>query len=126
VKKTDIRGRGDIKLLVDRFYDKVRTDDMIAYIFTDVAKVNWDVHLPVMYDFWENVLFYTASYTGNPMIVHRKLNNIIALQPEHFERWLQLFHGVVDELFQGTKAELAKQRATSIATVMQLKIRSQD
>lgn len=126
MKKYDIRGKEDVKLLVDLFYEKVRADDLIGYIFNDVAQVNWETHLPVMYNFWENVLFYTASYTGNPMIVHRKLNNVIALQPEHFQRWLKLFHEVVDENFTGEKAELAKQRATSIAVVMQLKIRSQD
>ena len=33
----------------------------------------------------------------------------------------KLFQSTVDELFTGDKAELAKQRALSIATVMKLK-----
>ena len=44
------------------------------------------------------------------------------LQRNILARWLQLFTSTVDELFEGEKAELAKQRAMSIATVMQLKL----
>lgn len=124
MKKTDIRSRKEVITLVNSFYDKVRSDDVIGYIFEKVVKVDWDKHLPVMYDFWESVLFYTAAYNGNPMIVHRQLNNVVSLTPEHFKRWLQLFHATVNEHFEGEKAELAKQRATSIATVMQLKIKA--
>ncbi len=41
---------------------------------------------------------------------------------EHFQRWILLFNETVDELFKGEKAELIKQRALSISTVMQIKI----
>ena len=57
--KTDIRNRKDIEKLVNTFYDKVKTDDVIGYLFNDVAKVNWENHLPKMYNFWENILFFT-------------------------------------------------------------------
>jgi len=56
------------------------------------------------------------------MITHRKLNLIVSLTPEHFKRWLSLFQQTIDENFEGEKAELARQRAISIATVMQLKL----
>lgn len=119
--KPDISDREDIKLLVDRFYDKVKSDDVIGFIFTDVAKVNWDKHLPVMYDFWESVIFFTGGYNGNPMATHRSLNNMVKLEPRYFKRWIRLFTSTVDQYFEGDKAELAKQRAVSIATVMQIK-----
>ena len=124
MKKPDIRSRNEVIILVNKFYEKVRVDKTIGYIFEDIFKVNWATHMEVMYNFWESVLFYTANYTGNPMIVHRQINNVVSLTPEHFKRWLQLFHTTVDENFEGEKAELAKQRATSIATVMQLKIKA--
>jgi len=54
--KKDIENRTDIEQLVRSFYDKVNTDDTIGYIFNDIAKVNWEKHFPVMFDFWENVL----------------------------------------------------------------------
>jgi hemoglobin len=120
--KKDIENIEDIKFLVNSFYDKVKADATISYIFNDIAKVNWEKHLPLMYNFWENVIFFTGPYSGNPMTAHVKMHSVVNFTPEHFERWLKLFTGTVDELFAGDKAELAKQRAISIATVMQLKI----
>lgn len=120
--KTDILTRSDVELLVNRFYDKVKSDATIGYIFNDLVKVNWEAHLPVMYDFWESVIFFTGAYNGNPMITHRKLHQIAHLTSEHFKAWLTIFTSTVDEMFEGEKAELAKQRAISMATVMQLKI----
>ncbi len=66
--KHDIENRKDIEQLINRFYDKVKQDNMIGFIFNDVAKVNWQKHLPVMYDFWENIIFLSNKYAGNPMI----------------------------------------------------------
>ena len=119
--KHDIENREDVKLLINTFYDKVKQNDTIGYIFNDIAKVNWDKHLPVMYDFWESILFFTASYTGNPMTVHGHIHRMAKFTTEHFNEWLKIFALTVDELFEGEKAELAKQRAISIATVMQIK-----
>lgn len=122
IVKTDIQTRADVEQLVNRFYDKVKSDTTIGYIFNDLVKVNWETHLPVMYDFWESVIFFTGTYTGNPMITHRKLHQIAHLTAEHFKAWLAIFTSTVDEMFTGEKAELAKQRAMSMAMVMQLKI----
>jgi hemoglobin len=120
--KKEIINKMDVQWLVDRFYDKIKTDKVVGYIFNDVMKVNWEKHLPVMYAFWENALFYTGGYEGNAMKKHIDINRVTPLQKKHFNRWLQLFNETVDEYFQGEKAELAKQRAYSIATIMQLKI----
>jgi hemoglobin len=120
--KKDIENRNDIELLVNSFYDKVKADPVIGFIFNDIVQVHWKRHLPVMYDFWENTLLYTGGYTGNPMEIHRRLNQLISLTAEHFQQWTNLFTSTVDELFTGEKAELAKQRAISISTVMQIKI----
>lgn len=120
--KKEIENIEDIKLLVNTFYDKVKADKTIGYIFNDIAKVNWEKHLPIMYNFWENVIFFAGSYSGNPMTAHAKMHSVAHFTTEHFERWIKLFTVTIDELFEGYKAELAKQRAISIATVMQLKI----
>ena len=118
----DIGNRKDIEQLINAFYEKVREDELIGFIFNDVAKVNWQKHLPVMYDFWDNIIFYTNNYNGNPMMVHMHLSRRTPLTKEHFERWLKLFTGTVDELFQGAKATTAKEKAQSIANIMQVKI----
>ena len=118
----DILNRDDIALLVNSFYEKVKRNERIGYIFSDVAKVDWEHHLPIMYDFWENVLFHTGTYARNAIAVHKNLNQLTALNRDHFAEWLMLWKETVDELFDGPNAELIKQRATSIATVMQISI----
>ena len=120
--KKDISNRADIQQLVDTFYIKVRADETIGYLFNDVAQVNWEQHLPRMYDFWENILFQTGSFKGNPMAAHVQLHQKSPLSAVHFDRWQRLFFATVDELFEGDMAELIKQRALSIATMMRIKV----
>ena len=120
--KKDIETIEDIKVLIDHFYKLVIEDPIIGHIFTTTIKVNWEKHLPVMYSFWENTLFYTGSYAGNPMMIHQRIDQIVHLTERHFDQWTSLFILTVDGLFEGEKAELAKQRALSIATVMKIKI----
>lgn len=117
--KTDIRGREDLEILINTFYGKVKSDPTIGFMF---AHVNWETHLPVMYSFWENTIFFTGTYLGNPIKTHQALHKKNALNEVHFKRWVELFVASVDELFEGEKAELAKQRAISISTVMQIKL----
>lgn len=120
--KQDIKNRADVKLLVDSFYKKALLDKAIGHFFTEVIQLDLEKHMPKMYDFWETTLFHTANYKGNPLQVHLDLNHKSALEKPHFDRWLGLFNETVDELFSGEIANLAKTRALSIATVMQLKI----
>jgi hemoglobin len=120
--KKDIAGRKEICQLVDAFYEKVRKDELIGFLFNDIAKVDWAHHLPVMYDFWENVLFQTGMYTGNPMLTHTQLHHKFPLTKEHFAQWKKLFLETIEEHFEGPNAELARQRSLSIATVMELKV----
>ena len=75
-----------------------------------------------MCDFWENALFYTGGYSGNPMNLHKHLHHIRPLDNKHFARWVQLFVETVDQLFKGEKANLAKEKAAGIASVMESKI----
>ncbi|MEO8770925.1 MAG: group III truncated hemoglobin [Ferruginibacter sp.] len=124
--KKDIESRIDIESMVNEFYDKVKKDLVIGYIFNDVVKVNWESHLPRMYDFWENTILYTGKYEGNPMELHKHIQTLTPLTAEHFAEWNRLFIETVDGMFEGTNATLAKQRALSISTVMQLKILKPD
>ena len=124
--KTDIGSRADLKLLMETFYGKLLADASISYLFTDIAKIDLTKHLPVLVDFWESILFQADTYRKNAMKIHTDLHKQSPLQAQHFKTWLGYFHETVDELFEGEKAELVKQRATSIATVMQIKIIQQD
>ena len=98
--KPDISTSEDIRTLIDAFYEKVKDDDVIGFIFNDIAKVDWPKHLPRMYAFWEFLLLGQDTYKGNPMEVHQKLHNNLKLTDAHFTRWLQLFHATVDEHLQ--------------------------
>ncbi len=117
--KTDILGRSELEALISAFYEKVKVNPVIGSIFNHV---NWERHLPIMYGFWENTLFYTGGYLGNPLKTHQALNRKNPLTEQHFNEWQRLFVETVNDMYEGEKAELAKQRAISIATVMQIKI----
>lgn len=120
--KTDITTRKDVEQLVDSFYDKATVDPTIGPIFTDIAEVDWDSHLPVMYDFWSGILLGEHTYSGNPMQKHVALSQKAPLTQKEFSRWLHLFTETVDECFEGQKAEEAKRRAADIARLMLHKI----
>lgn len=122
--KKDIATREDLMLLMTKFYEKLLHDDSISYLFTEIAKINLEHHLPVLVDFWDSVLFQSDTYRKNAMQPHLDLHRKSPLQKHHFQTWLGYFKETVDELFQGEKAFIAKERATSIATVMQIKIYS--
>jgi hemoglobin len=115
----ELASRADIVRLVDAFYERVRQDEILDPIFNDVARVDWDVHLPKMYDFWESVLFGKAAFKGAPLPVHLALSRQVALTSSEFDRWIALFHASVDALFVGPLATEAKIRALRIAAVMQ-------
>ena len=114
--KPDISNPVDIRTLIDTFYTKVQADDLIGFIFNEIAQVNWPHHLPVMYAFWEFLLLGTPdAYRGNPIQKHFDLHQKFPLKIEHFDRWVNLFQTTVDELFEGPVAENAKFRAFAIA-----------
>ena len=48
MQKKDISTPEDIKIVVDAFYNDVKSDTVIGYFFTDVAEVDWEEHLPRM------------------------------------------------------------------------------
>jgi hemoglobin len=119
--KKDIENREDLLLLMQEFYKKLLSDKSISYLFTDVAKINLEHHLPVLVDFWDSILFQTGTYQKNAMQPHLALHQKSPLTQHHFETWLRYFKTSVDELFTGDNAFIIKERATSIATVMQIK-----
>jgi len=113
--KNDLSTRGDIKTLVDRFYEKVKSDTLLGPIF---SHVDWPYHLPIMYNFWSSMLLGDQTYQGNPLQKHLPL----AIDRSHFDQWLILFRQTVDENFEGEKAEEVKMRAQSIAGIFQVKM----
>lgn len=114
----DITTRADIVLLVDDFYSRVKTDELIGPIFHAAIGDKWSQHLPKMYNFWETVLLGTHTYSGAPFMPHAKL----PLETRHFERWLQLFDETLHSHFEGPVADDARARAAKMATMFQAKL----
>lgn len=120
--KTDIKDKEDIIAFVDAFYSKVRDNETIGFIFDEVAKVNWETHLPKMYNFWAGILLGETDFRGNPMLKHIMLSKRTEMSATQFNEWLRLFHETIDELYEGQLAEEAKHRAVLIARNMLTRI----
>jgi hemoglobin len=101
--------------MVRRFYSDVAQDDVLGPMFNDVAKVDWSEHLPKLTAFWCRLLFGVPGYAGNPLRAHQLIHAKRAFKPQHFERWLELFHDAVDLGWTGPKAEKAKAFAIRVA-----------
>jgi hemoglobin len=120
--KSDILGRPDIERLVNAFYTKVHADPPLGHIFDGVAQVNWETHLPKLYDFWNIVLFRAVTFRGNPIAAHVKLLDRANLGWPMFERWLELFRETVEEFISGENAGHIIRCAEDMARVIHTKI----
>lgn len=114
----DIDSPEDVRLLVDGFYAAIKEDSLLRPIFTDVAQVDWERHLPKMYAFWNALLLGIPGYNGSPFAPHQKL----PVNREHFQRWVALFHATVDRNFIGARAKQAKDTASSMAHTFALRL----
>jgi hemoglobin len=115
MKQQDILNLEDIQLLVNTFYAKVRADQTLANIFNDRIENRWPEHLEKMYRFWQTILLGEHTYFGAPFPPHSNL----PVENLHFQRWLELFHEAVDELFAGQKAQEAKWRSIRMAAMFE-------
>jgi hemoglobin len=114
----DIETRADIDAILRAFYDAAFADDVLGTIFTEVAHMDLEAHLPVIGAFWEKVLLHTDTYRGNAMRVHQDLNQRTPLTAERFDQWLALWATAIDSLFAGPVATDAKAHAARIAAAM--------
>ena len=114
----DIKELGDVKVLVDTFYGKVRKDEFLGQIFDNIIQDRWPEHLEKMYRFWQTVLLEEHTYHGSPFPPHLRM----PVEAPHFDRWVELFTETVDELFEGEKAERAKWQGSRMAEMFLSKI----
>jgi hemoglobin len=82
-----------IERLVRAFYDKVRTDPMLAPVFNARIR-DWEPHLQQMCAFWSSVALMSGRYHGTPMVKHLPL----PVDAAHFDRWLDLFEMTAREI----------------------------
>jgi hemoglobin len=113
----ELSTRADVELLVRSFYRYAAMDELLGPIFR-AAHVNWDAHVATLTDFWAWQLLGERGYTGHPLRAHEPVHSRTPFADAHYERWLDLFVSTVDEHFIGDHAELAKHRATKMATAL--------
>lgn len=110
-KRREIQAKSDIEELVNTFYTAVLKDELLAPFFKNLDFAH---HMPKMIHFWSFVLLDEPGYTTNVTQKHENMQ----LNKQLFDRWLALFSETVDRLFEGEKAEMAKQRAMILAITM--------
>lgn len=110
----DILSPADITKLIKTFYDKL----LLSSIKHHFVNLNLESHLPRIESFWNATLFPEYYYSQNLIEKHMHL----PLKKEEFGVWLAIFKETVDELYSGTNAETTKNRASSIAYIMQKKL----
>ena len=120
--KRDIESREELEDFLKAFYKKAFADDLIGIFFTEVVPLDLKTHIPVIANFWESVAFNKPSYRRNVMEVHQHIHHLSKIKKEHLDRWVKIFTETLDESFEGSRAELMKQRARSIATLMDIKL----
>lgn len=121
--KQDISSRKDIKHIISKFYDLLLVDEKMMPFFEDIiAQNHLEEHIDVISDFWNDILFDTVTYKNNPMQKHLDKDTFVKFEKEHFVIWTSYLFQIIDTFFEGEISERMKNRATSIGTVMQLKM----
>jgi hemoglobin len=110
-----------IARLVHKFYDRVRTDEMLGPIFESRIQ-DWDAHLKRMCAFWSSIVLMTGQYHGQPMRAHLPL----PIDAGHFDRWLNLFADTAHQSCDPEAAEIFVDRATKIAQSLELGVAMQN
>ena len=119
---TDIQSREDIYRVIKYFYDRLLQDDRVAYLFTDVAKIDLLPHLERITDFWEFILFGTKKYLGNVTQPHLQLHAKSPFSRAQFEVWHSHFNETIDQFHAGPKSDEMKSRAYAMGVMMQAKM----
>lgn len=122
----DLAARVDIHDLVVGFYREIVFDDVLAPVFTEVAEVDWSVHIPRLIDYWCRVLLDQPGYEGAIVVVHRHVHDLEPLRSEHFDRWYRLWVDAIDAQWAGPVADAAKAHAARIGSVLARQVAETD
>ena len=102
--------------LVDRFYAKVRADDILGPVFNPAVS-DWPEHLEKLTHFWSSIMLTSGKYHGNPMAAHYK--HLLRITPEMFTRWLKLWSETTAEVVPHAAPAL-QDKAARIAESLKL------
>jgi hemoglobin len=111
----DLNSPEAISDLVDAFYARVLVDPTLAPMFTQVAEIDLDHHLPTIKAFWRKMLLGRPDYDRNMVARHAAVHSRMPLTRRHFDRWLASFTRTIDERFEGPGADRTRTLAVRIA-----------
>ena len=111
----DLDSPAEIDRFVDSFYARVLVDPLLAPLFTDVARIDLQAHLPRIKAYWRKMLLGDTAYDRHMMAKHRAVDGRAPFTEEHYRRWVQLFEETLAAGFVGPLAERAQQLARRIA-----------
>lgn len=112
--------KNHIEQLVIHFYQRISEDELLGPIFNDVAQVDWEHHIPLLCQFWNSIMLKTSEYHGNAYMKHVLLGKQVAVQGEHFNRWLTLFQQEAEKYLPAQAAAKIVQRAELIGNSLKL------
>ncbi len=121
--KRDITTREDVYLLVKTFYKKIQKDEKLGPIFNGMIK-DWDLHFVLLTNFWSSQLFIERTYHGNPIEVHRKVDDFAghSIKEHHFGVWLNYWIQTLDNHFEGENVFILKNKARKMASFIHIDI----
>jgi hemoglobin len=109
----NVMNESSIGILVDRFYARVRQDNILSPIFAEKIGDDWEPHLETMRAFWSSLMLASGRYKGNPMLTHLLL--VPRIGSAHFDRWLDIWKQTTGELFAPETAAIFLSKAQSMA-----------
>jgi hemoglobin len=121
LEKPDIEGKAGmssaiecaISNCVELFYGKGLADPLLGPVFGAIP--NLPGHLQIIKNFWSRALLGTGRYQGHPYPVHTAL----PIEPEHFQRWLELFIESARETLPEPEAKEAIAKASHMTQCFQ-------
>ncbi len=108
-----------IETVIRAFYARVQQDALLAPIFASRIS-DWELHLKNMFALWSSMTLHSGRYHGQPMPKHMRL----AVDANHFDRWLGLFEETTRDLCPPLAAERFIERARRVAESLELGVAS--
>ncbi|MDG1811604.1 MAG: group III truncated hemoglobin [Polaribacter sp.] len=122
--KKEIATREDLHFIITAFYEKLTTDAEMAPFFEEIVQQNHlEIHIDTITDFWQDVLLHTNRYQNNVLQKHLDFNKKVPFKKAHFTKWLLFLTTTINTSFEGQIAQNIIDRANSIATVLQVKMK---
>jgi len=113
-----------VRNVVVSFYEKVRSDALLAPIFSEAIGDDWDSHIERIMNFWLTATRLGCGYDGrNFMPVHLQNPSI---HGDQLPRWLELFRATAAEQCSHQAASVLVDVAERMAETLEISLARRD